>query len=114
MNVKVSFQGMESSLALESYAKKKCEKIEEFLKNISSPHDYQIHLISHSNHAHQEVSINLRAKELHLSTKAEGVDSYLVIDEAMDKLASLVKKEKEKVRDSHRKGLTEKRKNEIE
>jgi ribosomal subunit interface protein len=104
---------MEHSLAIENYAKKKSEKIDTFLKSISEPHDYEFHLSSHPNHAHQEISIHLKSKSLTLTVVAEGVDSYLIMDEASEKLISLVKKEKEKIRDSHRKGLTEKRKNEI-
>jgi ribosomal subunit interface protein len=108
MNFKINFQGMEHSLALENYATKKAEKLMEFLQKEQTPPGFEFHLVCHPNHAHQEVTLHLRAKHFKLNTTAEGTDSYVVLDVAVDKMITLIKKEKEKIRDAHRKAPSEK------
>ena len=93
---------MEHSTALENHARKKTEKLAEFLQEERTPSNIEFHLACHPNHAHQEVSIHLQTKNLRLNTEAEGVDGYAIIDVAIDKMITLVKKNKEKMRDSHR------------
>ena len=102
MSVRISFQGMPHSNAIENYVRSKIEKIHKFIHDEQSPHNFEMHLKAHPNHAHQEVSMFIKAKALSLNAKEEGVDIYLVIDGVIDKVVSLLKKEYAKIRDSHR------------
>lgn len=110
MSFKVSFQGMEHSGLLEGYARKKMEKLDEFLKREKDPHSFEFHFKVHPNHLHSEVAIHLRAKKFDLNTRSELPDIYQALEEASDKMAGLIKKEKERDRDFYHKPLTEKRK----
>ncbi len=110
MRFKISFQGMPHSAAIETYAKKKVNKLSDLLKKDNDPHEIEFHLKSHPNNAHQEVVIHLRSDNLNLNAKSELPDMYFAIDDAVEIITQQVKKLREKMRDKSRKGMNEKRK----
>lgn len=109
MSFKISFQGMEHSAGIENHAKERVAKVDELLVRFGSPHTCEFHLHSHPNHAHQECVFRLKAGSLDLTTRVEDADCYVAIDLAVEKMLVLLKKEKEKIRDSHHKVMNEKR-----
>jgi ribosomal subunit interface protein len=109
VEIKVTFQGIEHSESVENYANKKNEKIEELLKQQNTPHIYEYHIHKFTHKSYYEVSLHVRVQAFSLDTKLEGDDVYVALDEVVDKMIVLVKKEKEKQRDSHRKDNDNKR-----
>lgn len=108
MEIKVNFQGMESSKAEENHAIEKMQKVVKLIKEQWSPCRSEVHLKSHPNHAHQEVVIHVKGKNLDLSTSCQDPDMYKAVEMCVDKMVLLVKKEKDKTADKHKKVQTDK------
>lgn len=104
MQMKISSQGMDFSQGLETRANQWLQKFEEFAASLGEPQVVHFHFKSHHNHAHQEVSINLKAKNLDLNVHQEGNDMYAVLDQACEKLIVQIKKEKSLLREQHQSG----------
>lgn len=109
MNFKISFQGISHSDGIENHARKKIEKLVEYLHAEEDPCFFEFHVKAHPNHSHHEISLNVKSKNVSFTTSAENADAYEALDEAVEKGIVIVKKEKERIRDSFRKAKTEKR-----
>lgn len=104
MDIKIVFQGCPSSAAIEAHVHDKAAKIADLLKKEAGPQTLEVHLKAHTNHAHQEVVMHLKAKEFDLTAHQEMPDMYQAIDKTMEKMIAQVKTEKDRLKDKHRAG----------
>ena len=111
MNIKISFQNMDHSNPLESHAKQKLDKLESILNvgEKKSPFFVELFLTAKKVHANHSGELHLKTPIYDLYTHAEGHDLYVVVDDVIDKMVSLVKKEKTKTRDNNQKSKNEKK-----
>ena len=105
MNRKISFHNMEHSDPLEQHAHSKLDKIEELLKREknASPMNTELRLTSHKPHSHHHVEIHLKTPHLDLNAHHEGPDMYIALDQTIDTMLTLIKKEKSKQRTQQKK-----------
>lgn len=103
---------MQHSGPMEEHATQKLEKISDFLKSSeqASPYGVELWLKANKQHPHHAVELHLKTPHLDLNAHDEGTDMYVAIDNTIDKMVSLIKKEVSKKRDKHRKVETEKSK----
>lgn len=108
----ITFHNMEHSAGMEGHANLKLNKIEEFLKDpkFHTPKHVEIWLKANPQHPHHEVDIKLKTPQFDLFVSNSGPDMYLVIDGAIDKMVTLLKKEKSKINDNNKKKENDKRK----
>lgn len=111
MNIKISFLNMEHSDLLEQHTRQKLERLFELLRSEvdSTPFLVEIVLRANALHPHHSVEFHLRTKHFDLNAHEEGADMYVAVDDTIDKMAMLVKKDKEKLQDKHQKQDNEKR-----
>jgi ribosomal subunit interface protein len=104
MKKKISFIHMDHSDAIEQHIHKKLEKIEHLLHkekdSESTPFFCEITLKAQRQHPHHQAEFHLKTPWLNLHSHDEGTDMYIVIDSMIDKMATLIKKEKEKKQDA--------------
>lgn len=110
MQVKISFHNMPHSKPLEQHAKQKLEKVNELLNPIKnmSPFFIELWLKANKLHPHHSAELHLKTPNCNLHSHNEGADMYAVIDNTIDKMISLVKKEKTKLKDKKTKPETDK------
>jgi ribosomal subunit interface protein len=98
MQIKISFLNMEHSQPLEAHTRKKLEKLHELLKQSDqqSPFHVEFWLKSNKLHPHHCAELHLKTSAFDLNTRDEGTDMYVTVDNAIDKMVSMVRKEKEK------------------
>lgn len=103
---------MPHSDALDAHARERIEKITHFFKPEELEHQplaIELFLNAESAHKrHHHAEIHIKHALLHSTTTAEGNDMYIVIDNVVDKLISMIKKEKAKQQDKMHKVKTEK------
>ena len=111
-NVKISFHNIDHSDPMEAHTRQKMEKVSEFLKNEENltPLIAEFWIKASKQHPHHEAEFNLKTPRFDLHTHEAGPDMYIVIDNTIDKMVALLKKEKEMHRDRVRKADTEKKK----
>ncbi|MFH0897994.1 MAG: ribosome-associated translation inhibitor RaiA [bacterium] len=112
MNKKISFKNMPSSAPLEAHASQKLEKIKDFLKDSEdlAPFNIELHLKANKQHPHHRADLSLKTPCFNLNSHDEGTDMYVAIDNAIDRMVALLKKEKQKLKDKSQKQETEKSK----
>jgi len=100
-----AFQNMPHSEPLEQHALQKLVKLEELLKREknATPMHIEVFLKSGKPHPHHRVELILKTPNLSLNSHEEHPDMYIALDNAVDKMVSLVKKSKERSRDKERK-----------
>lgn len=105
MNRKISFHGMEHSNPMENHINEKLNKIEEILKapEWETPKFLEFFLNSQSLHPHHSAEMHLKTPQFNLVTHDEGTDMYVVIDNVIDKMVTLLKKDKSKLIDKKQK-----------
>jgi len=110
MDKKITFHNMEHSDPMESHTYQKLEKIEEILKDPewTTPKYLDIKLNSQPLHPHHTAELHLKTPQFDLNTHDKGTDMYVVIDNTIDKMVTLLKKEKSKVKDKNQKVETAK------
>ncbi|MFC1894542.1 ribosome hibernation-promoting factor, HPF/YfiA family [Candidatus Dependentiae bacterium] len=110
MQRKITFHGMDHSSPMEKHINEKLNKIEEFIKapEWETPKYIEFFLNSHPQHPHHSVEIKLKTPQFDLVSHDEGTKMYVVIDNAIDKIITLLKKEKAKLRDKKQKIETKK------
>ena len=110
MKKKITFQNMSHSEPMEEHAIQKLEKISDFLKvsEQQSPYGVELWLKANKQHPHHAVALHLKTPHLDLNAHDQGTDMYVAIDNTIDKMVSLIKKEVSKKRDKYRKVETEK------
>lgn len=111
-NVKIAFHNMDHSGPMEDHTRQKLEKISDLLKKEENlnPLFAEFWLKSNKQHPHHEAEFHLKTPRFDLHAHDTGTDMYLVIDNTIDKMVALLKKEKEMQRDRFRKANTEKKK----
>ena len=112
MNIKISFQNMEHSNPLEEHAREKLGKLTHVLENAENMHPFNIefHLRANKLHPHHEAHLHVKTSQFDLNAQEEGTDMYIVVDNTVDTMVALLKKEKEKKNDRSRKFENEKNK----
>ncbi len=111
MKIKITFHGMNHSALLENHCKQKLVKISDILHfdETVTPFHVEIWLNAHKKHLHHSAEIHLKTPQFELIAKNDGQDMYLVIDSVIDKMVTLIKKEKTKKKDKKLKSKTEKK-----
>ena len=92
---------MPHSPVIEEHAQQKLDKFLHIMhaEGQQTPLFAELWLRANKIHPHHAVELHLKTPRLDLHAEAEGTDMYLVIDSAIDKMMTLVKKGKEKQRD---------------
>ena len=99
MNLKISFHHMPRSAALEEHAREKLARIQALFKHADPTQPLFIELFLHaetSHHAHHSVEMRLKSGPYSLSTHDQGDDMYVALEQAIDKMVNVLKKEKAK------------------
>ena len=101
----ITFRNMDHSDPLEQHAHQKLDKIEELLRQeqFETPFFIELCLTSNKPHPHHKAELRLRTANLRLEAHDEGPEMYVMLDNAVDKMVILIKKEKEKLRDKEQK-----------
>lgn len=112
MKVKISFQQMSHSEPLEQHTKQKLEKIERLLADEQDrdPLHAEFFLKASKTHPHNRAEFHLRTPHFSLDAHDEGADMYVAIDNVIDTMAKLLKKERERNREKYQKSEKEKAK----
>ncbi len=110
MDRKITFHNMEHSDPMERHAQEKLNKIEEFLRGSEwqTPMFVELWLNAHKLHSHHAAELHLKTPQFDLVTHDKGNDMYVMIDNVIDKMVTVLKKEKEKLKDKKQKAETEK------
>lgn len=101
---------MDHSVPLERYVNQRLDKITELLKKDkdSTPFFQEVWLKANQQHPHHDAELHVRTPQFDLNTHDEDTEMYVAIDKTVEKMISLIKKEKEKTREKNRKIETEK------
>lgn len=109
----ISFIGMPHSDPLEEHSNQKLDKLTALIKH-DDEHEgayfLELHLKAQEMHAHHRVDLHVKTPHVNLHTHDEGPEMYLAVDNAIDRMITLYKKEKGKIQDRHRNIETDKRK----
>jgi ribosomal subunit interface protein len=99
MEIKITFHNMPHSSVLEQHAQAKLKKIEEILKAQAhmSPFTVEMWLTANKQHPHHAAKIHVKTPCFDLIAHHEGPDMYIAIDTAIDKMITVIKKEKEQL-----------------
>ncbi|MBD3231893.1 ribosome-associated translation inhibitor RaiA [Candidatus Dependentiae bacterium] len=110
MNRRITFHEMDHSKPMENHINEKLNKIEELIKDPewATPKYVELFLNAHPLHPHHEVELILKTPQFNLVTQDKGTEMYVVIDNVIDKMVRLLKKEKQRVLDKKQKVETEK------
>jgi ribosomal subunit interface protein len=102
---------MDHSVPMEKHAIDKLKKIEEILAGSEweTPKFLELWLEAHKTHPHHKAELHLKTPQFDLHTHTEETDIYFAIDETIDKMVKLLKKEKQKVKDKNQKISTDKK-----
>lgn len=111
MQIKISFHNMDHSDPIEKHTRQKLEKLHELLKSCDDkpPFFVEFWLKANKLHPHHATELHLKTSMFDLNAHDEGTDMYVVIDNTVDKMVKLVKKQKQKLRDKHLKADNEKK-----
>lgn len=111
IRIKITFHNMPHSNSIEEHAQLKLSKTLELLKSegTQTPLYAELWLKANKQHPHHAAELHLKTPHLDLHAHDEGTDMYMVIDAAIEKMLTLVKKEKERRRDKIRKPEIDKR-----
>ena len=111
MQIKIAFQNMDHSDPVEQHTRQKLEKLHELLKSFDQipPFFVEFHLKSNKLHPHHAAELHLKTAVFDLNAHDEGTDMYVVIDNTIDKMVNLVRKEKSKNKDKKNKPSTDKK-----
>lgn len=110
MERKITFENMDHSDPIKNHVNEKLNKIEEILRDSGwrTPMIMEIRLKANKQHEHDKVELNLKTPRFNLNSHDENADMYVAIDNAIDKMIKLLKKEKTKRIDEEKKTETEK------
>jgi len=110
MQIKISFKNMPHSDPLEQHTRQKLEKLHELLQanDGKPPFFVEFWLTANKLHPHHSAKLHLKTSLFDLNAHDEDTDLYVVIDNTIDKMVTLVRKEKSKQHDKDRKPDTDK------
>lgn len=86
---------MDHSEALENHAHKKLIKLEEFCADDAMPLHAEIWLKAESSHPHHKTDLSVKVNKHEFHTSSESRDLYVALDEAIDKMVTVLKKSKD-------------------
>ena len=111
MDKKITFHNMDHSDPMEQHAHDKLAKIEDLLagNEWETPKFIELWLEAHRKHPHNKVELHLKTPQFDLHAHSEETDIYFAIDETVDKMVKLLKKEKQKLKDKNQKVQTNKK-----
>ena len=111
MKIKISFHNMNHSDPIEQHVKQKLEKLHELLKRDDGkpPFFVEFWLKANKLHPHHAAELHLKTSQFDLHSHDEGTDMYVTIDNTIDKMTTLVTKQKQINLDKQRKADNEKR-----
>ncbi|MBD3273337.1 ribosome-associated translation inhibitor RaiA [Candidatus Dependentiae bacterium] len=111
MKRKITFQSMDHSEPIERHANEKLNKIEEMLKDSEwkTPMFMELWLKANKQHVHHKAELHLKTPQFDLNTHYENADMYFAIDNTIDKMVKLLKKEKALLKDKEQKPETKKK-----
>ena len=98
MPKRITFRNMEHSAAMEAYANKLLEKIEEFLEKEQPPCYIDFVLEAGKTHAHHKAELRIKTPRFELYSDYEGSDMYAVIDRVCDVMYLNLHEENKKIR----------------
>ncbi len=101
---------MPHSGPLEEHTNSKLDKISSFIDDSLRPLHIEVWLKANKQHPHHAAEIHLKTPHFDLHAHNEGVDMYTTVDNTIDKIVTLLIKEKEKRLEKSRKNDSEKRK----
>lgn len=102
---------MSHSLPLEEHTRSKLVKILDIVKRESdqTPFEVEVWLRANAQHPHHRAEVHIKTAHFNLHTQDEtGADMYVSIDNAIDKMVAMLKKERERRRDDRRTPNSEK------
>jgi ribosomal subunit interface protein len=101
---------MDHSDPIEQHTREKLEKLHELLKKDAGrpPFFVEFWLKANKLHPHHSTELHLKTSLFDLHAHDEGTDMYVVIDNTIDKMVRLVKKEKQKQHDKLKKAGNDK------
>lgn len=99
MNIRITFRGMDHSVAIENYATKAADTLTKYLEKEPEPVFMDVILEAHKQHAHHKVECRLNSKNFHFIIDREGSDLYQEIDHVMKIAKEEIKKIKDKMLD---------------
>jgi ribosomal subunit interface protein len=102
---------MPHSNALEAHVREKMGKIKTLFKHSQVDHPFFAELFLNAQTAHTShhtVELRIKTSQFHLTTHDQGTDMYTVCDRTIDKMVSVLKKEKAKAGDKKHRVQTEK------
>lgn len=107
MNKQFIFKGMDSSVAMETYAREQLKKIDEFLANEQEREPIYIRMSfdAEETHHHHKIEFDLKSPHFDLHVHEEGPEMYKLIVDVVDIMYARLRKEKEKHVDNNKKGL---------
>ena len=111
MNIKISFHNMSHSQPLEQHARSKLAKISDAIKHEADllPFTIEVWLKANAQHPHHRAEIHVKTAHFNMHTHDEsGADMYVAVDNAIDKMVDMLKKEKERRREQRRRPSSEK------
>lgn len=103
MKTKISFHNMPHSDPLEQHTLQKLEKIRDFVNESLLPLNIEVWLKANKIHPRHAAEIHLKTAQFDINAHQEGTDMYVVVDQTIDKIVSLLIKEKEKMLDKRHK-----------
>ncbi len=111
MDIKITFQSMDHSDPIEKHAIEKLAKIEEMLQGSEwrTPMFMELWLKANKQHVHHRAELHLKTPQFDLNSHCEDPDMYVSINSVIDKMVTLVKKEKSLLLEKERKPETDKK-----
>ncbi len=111
MEIKITFEGMEHSPVIEQQAKEKILKIKELIQDPEwrTPRYAELWLKANKQHNHHLAKLHLKTPDFNLNAHEESPDMYLAVDRVVDKMTSLVRKEKSIIKDKRNKQDSERK-----
>lgn len=100
---------MDHSDALEDHAQKKLIKLEEFCGDHAMPLYAEMWLKAESSHPHHKTDLSVKINKHEFHTSSESRDLYVALDEAVDKMVTVLKKSKDIEMSKNRCAQSEKR-----
>jgi len=99
MHKRVTFNGIESSSAVENYANDQMNKVMDFLSNERSPIYIDLMFKPSKLRAHHFVELRVKTPNYDLISSYEGTDFYNTIDRVIDVMYRNLHEEKKKLND---------------
>jgi len=97
MHKRITFRSMAHSDAIENYIHKKIVKIEKYFKREPQPIYIDIILEPHREKHFFKVEFKVNSYHYHVVVKTEGMDMYMMIDDAITRIIKEITRKKERL-----------------